>query len=341
MTSTSRPRVEWVDAGRGLAITLVVLLHATNWLAEAGLAVDGWKQFCDTVASIRLPLFFMMSGLFAGKWMRAPWPDLWRAKLSLFVWVYAVWSVISTFSFMLGLNLQGAEGNYLSQLKNLLWAPFLPRFELWFIWALALFFCVGKLIHRLPVVAQLTASGVLSFVALSGFIQGNTGWVGSAKYLFFFLVGLLLRNLIFERIDRASPTALSLSFLAWVGTAAGGTALGWAGIPGYYMLSCVLGVVAGIGVSKVLARLPLWQYLGTRTLPVYLTHTSIILVVAWVLWKLVPLPHTVGWGFALPPMVAALAIAASLALSRCADLTPGLRLLYTQPAWLSRARWLG
>lgn len=336
MSQNVKPRIDWVDAGRGLAISLVVLFHSTNWLGEAGFGVAGWEFFDDTIASIRLPLFFTMSGLFAVKWMRASWRELWRSKVSLFVWVFAVWSVIATFSFMLGLNVQGAEGNYLGQLKDLLWAPFLPRFELWFIWALALFFVVAKLLTRLPVAVQLSATGLLSLVALSDIFVGNAGWVGSAKYFFFFLCGILLRDRIIRWSSTARPAVLVAIFVAWAAIALAGTALGFREFFGYYFLCCVVGVFAGIAVSRVLARIPGPRYLGTRTLPVYLTHTTIILIVVWILARTLPLPETAVLGTFLPPLLAAVAIAASLGLSRVFARNRVLRYAYEQPRWFAR-----
>lgn len=336
MSQPVKPRIDWVDAGRGLAIVLVVLFHATNWLGEAGFSVRGWQLFDETIASIRLPLFFAMSGMFAVKWMTASWTALWRSKLSLYVWVYALWSVIATFSFMIGLNFQGAEGNYLSQLKNLLWAPVLPRFELWFIWALALFFVVAKLIHRMPRAVQLGVSGVLSVVALSGAFDGNTGWVGSAKYFFFFLCGMLLREAIIRWSTSARPVVLATVFVVWVALALASSLLKLTALPGYYFVCCVVGVFAGVAFSRVLAKIPSPRYLGARTLPIYLTHTTVILIVVWLLWSAVPLPEFAALGAVLPPIVVAVAIAVSLGLSRLVSGTPVIRCLYEQPRWLSR-----
>ena len=81
--------VSWVDTGRGLAIMLVVLYHSANWFA-----VPAWQSANSTVSTFRMPLFFAISGMFAGKWLAASWSDLWRAKISLFTWVVLVWSAI-------------------------------------------------------------------------------------------------------------------------------------------------------------------------------------------------------------------------------------------------------
>lgn len=336
---TIRPRVEWVDAGRGVAILLVIFYHTARWLHEAGFVVDGWLEINDTVASMRLPLFFVMAGLFAQKWMTATWGRLWSGKLSLYVWVYLVWSVIATFTFMLGLHFQGAQGNYFYQFVNLLWVAVLPRFELWFIWALTLFYSIARLSRRVPVAAQLIASGVLSVIALSGtFAAWNSGWSGSAKYYFFFLLGLLLRERLFRWSGRVAVPVLIAAFVVWLAAAIMGTAAGWNAVPGYYFVCCLLGLVAGLGISKALVRVPGARYLGSRTLPVYLTHTSVILVGSWVLWHAVDVLGTPAWGWALVPALAACAVAASLGLARAVRGRPPAEYLYEQPPWFAHAR---
>lgn len=331
----STSRIDWIDAGRGLAITLVVMFHATNWLGEAGFAVEGWSEFNSTIASIRLPLFFTMAGLLARKWPTASWRSLWSSKLSLFIWVYAVWSVIATFSFMLGLDLQEQQGNYFAQFRDLLLAPVLPRFELWFIWALALFFVLAKLIRKAPPALQLSLSGLVSVIALSGFLNGNAGWMGIAKYFFFFIAGLLLRRHVL-RWGTASWWASSASVAFWAGLLVLGRVLNWSSLPGYYFVSCIAGVAAGVAVSRVLALIPGTRYLGSRTLPIYLTHTSVILVLAWILWHVEPSVQGSGWVPLLPVIVSALAIATSLLISRAVRMQSPLRYLYEQPSWFAR-----
>ena len=65
--------------------------------------------------------------------------------------------------------------------------PFRPQLELWFFWALALFFLAAKSSTgrrgRGP-----AGAAAASAVALSGVDLGNTGWNGAFRYFFFFLV---------------------------------------------------------------------------------------------------------------------------------------------------------
>lgn len=339
-TPEAKPRYEWVDAGRGLAIFLVVMFHGAQWLREAGLSVDGWLLINDTLPSLRMPLFFVMAGLFAQKWMTLPWARVWSGKLSLFVWVYAIWSVLATLTFMLGLHMQGILGNPLRQIANLVVVPVLPRFELWFIWALAIFFVVARLIRRVPSGVQLTATGVLSAVALTWFPtwfpSGNSGWFGLGRYFFFFLVGLLLRDAILRASVRLPTMTLAAGFALWAVAAVAGTVLGLnSAVPGYYFVTCLLGLVAGLAISKSLSGWRALRRLGAQTLPVYVTHTSIILGLAWLLSRVSDSLSAPLWGWVVVPAVALSAVLGSLALAAWVATRRPWRYLYQTPEWLS------
>lgn len=336
MTSQTKTRVEWVDTGRGIAISLVVLFHTSNWLGDAGYADQWWIDVNAILATMRLPMFFIISGLFAGKWMSAPWRSLWTTKISLFVWVYGLWSVIATFTFMVGLNMQGADGNYFAQLRGLTTILWDPRFELWFIWALALFFTVVRLLNRVPAVVMLIVSGAISAIALSGLFPLTVGLQGALKYFFFFLLGLHLRRFFFWWAEHLA-WPLRLLFIAGSGAIAiAGAVMGLNRlVPGYYFIACIAGGLAGILISEMLTRLAVLRRIGRRTLPVYLTHTSVIILVCWVLELLPPEVKIAPVALAVAPLLAVFAIYVSLQAQRAVASRLVWELLYEQPRWFA------
>ncbi len=330
-------RLPWVDTGRGIAILLVVLFHSANWLESAGFPVDGWMEINLVLSNIRLPMFFALSGLFAGKWARASWGDIWSVKLSLFAWVYGLWSVIATVTFMAGLNLQEEYGNYLAQFKptfQMLWAP---RFELWFIWALALMFVIARLISPLPKMAQLIPFGLCSAFFLSPIVDVPFGWQGLLRYTFFFLAGMHMRRQYFALADRA-PRRVGFVIIAVSAIlAVMGTVLALnTTVIGYYFLTCCAGSVAGVMISRELARFGILQYLGQRTLPIYLTHTSIIILICWFLHLLPDSIKLLPLYWLLPPLLAVAAIWLALQLSRWVQDRRVWQYLYVQPMWFAR-----
>lgn len=325
-------RIGWVDAGRGLAILLVVLYHSARWGEVAGMDTSGWQVANDILATLRMPLFFMLAGLFAQKWQTARWASLWRAKLSLFIWVFLVWSVIDSFSIMLGFRMQDIEGNYFAQLAQVVWSPLAPRFELWFIWALSLFFVFAKLTRLIPAWVQLTLAAVISAVALSGLELGNVGWNGLLRYYFFFLLGIHGRAMILRFAEHHRLPTASIIIVVWAVLAIAGNLLGLMTLPGFYFVTAVLGVGAGIVFSVQLARFGRLRAIGARTLPIYLTHTSVILVVCYLLHFLVPVLPAAVLSAVAPPVIAAIAAAISFAAARWVPTVPVLRYLYEQPA---------
>lgn len=327
--------MRWVDAGRGLAIALVVLYHAGQWLSVAEVEVAGWRTVNDIAATLRMPLFFVMSGILATSWLSRPWSTLWRVKLSLFVWVFLLWSVLATGPFILGLYMQGHRGMALSQYRAAVMAPLEPRFELWFIWALALLFVLARMTRTVPTALLLSTAAVLSAVSFTWVDLGNVGWNGLLKYAFFFLLGLHCRPALLRLGRSCRWGILSALLVTWAGLAVCGVTLQLNAVPGYYFVTAVLGVVAGITISRVLVWWPVMRHMGAHTLPIYLAHTSAVILLAWVLFHL-PVSDLPGWsGTIIVPTVAVLAIALSLGLHTVLLRVVGGRYVYQQPELLA------
>ncbi|MBC7594691.1 MAG: acyltransferase family protein [Kineosporiaceae bacterium] len=326
-------RLAWVDTARGVAICLVALFHATNWLMTAGFHVDAWVDINVVLSSIRMPVFFAIAGMFALKWIDGSWSSLLRAKVMLFVWVYLVWEVVGSVVGWAGMGLNGDRTSLLRVVHDLILSPIVPRFELWFIWALAIFFVIAKLTRRVHPRAQLLLAAMISVVALSGWEAPNVGWGGALKYYFFFLIGLYLKDWIMAFSRVRSRAALAAIVLTW---AALGTLLvtfDLQAVPGLYFLNCVLGLLAGVCIGRALSGLLILGHLGSRTLPIYLGHTPIIVtcVLVFSTTGLIPsVPDAVA--VILPAILAPVAMCLAYVLYRGLDRR--LPWLYEPPAAL-------
>lgn len=323
----------WIDAGRGLAIVMVVLFHAANWLSVAGADVGAWIEANYVVSTLRMPLFFALSGLFARKWVSGPWRRLWDVKLRLYLWVFLVWTVIGSFAFVAGVRMKG-EGSLGTAVVPIFLALGMPRLELWFIWALALFFVVARLTVKVPVAVQLVVAALASAVALSGWETASPGWSGAVKYYAFFLVGLHLRDTVL-RIGSSQRWGVGIgAVVLWAAVSVILWQQNLREVPGLYFLNCVLGVAAGISVARVLARSQVVRSMGAKTLPIYLAHTPIIVTMAVVL-HLAGVPDGPVMAVLLPPLFVALAVAAALKLQAVAE-KHGAGFLYAPPDWFFR-----
>ncbi len=329
----ARARIEWIDAGRGLAIAMVACFHAANWLSTAGAGVDGWIQGNFVVSSLRMPLFFTLSGLFAAKWVRGSWRELVDAKVRLYLWVFLLWGLLGTVVFILGVRMKG-EGSFLDSGVAYLLSPVMPRLELWFIWALALFFLAAKATSRVRPVVQVSVAAVASAVALSGWESVNVGWSGAVKYYVFFLVGLHFREQVLRiGATRRLPVLVAV-LLAWAAVSYSLWYFGLRSVFGLYFLNCVIGVVGGIAAARLLSRVRVLRSIGAQTLPIYLAHTPIIVLTAIALHLSGALGHRVT-DLLAPPTLVVVAIALALVLRRVAERN-GAGFLYAPPAWFLR-----
>ncbi|GAA1732233.1 acyltransferase [Isoptericola hypogeus] len=332
----SSVRLPWIDAGRGIAICLVVLYHAARWLDASG-----WERVNEYVTTLRMPFFFVLSGLLAVRVTTMAWSELWSRRLSLYLWVFVVWEVVGALAYVVGFAIRGTPIGPLGLARDVLVAPLMPVYELWFIWVLAVFCVVARLLRPVPRWIQLLAAAVCSVVALApGFDLGNLGWNGALRYFVFFLAGMYGRAWLIGWVE-SSRGWRAASVAVWIGGVVAVQVLGLGGVIGGRFALSVLGVFAGLSLSSFLARWSSLRRLGANTLPVYVGHTPVIIVVSTTLLATLPAETVAGWNLLLCPALGALAIAVSqLAYRRSAPTL--LAYLYKAPPFmvsLGSRRW--
>src|SRR5690606_11238255 len=333
-------RLAWVDAAKGMSILLVVAHHAVSFLHTSGLAPPAVVAANTALASMRMPLFFLVSGLFVARPLAAPWRVLLHKRVAFFAYLFVLWTLLR-FAFF-RIPAVAAVDPYVDDTDPVALAlsPLIPGSGMWFIYALALFAVLAKLGKGLPVWLQLGAAGVLSAFVGAEIVQFEEDvWTRMARHLFFFLLGWHARTIV-ERVAGAS-TALRVAGAAAtsVGCAVGMVALGLRPVPGVALALNVLAVTFGVLFAAWIARYRLGRplvALGAQTLPVYLLH------VFWVAVVMVPLadvaiPQAVQ--YALPVVIALVCTALSLLTHRLLVAAGGTwlfalpgRLAYRAPA---------
>lgn len=339
MTAVAKPRLHWVDAGKGLSILLVVLYHATEWTQAAGFDLPILTYVNEALTDLRMPVFFFLSGLFAAKWIAGTWRALWNSKITLFSWVYLLWSLLELPAKWLGMAVLTDKigDDFLTRQALVIAAiPFRASGSLWFIWALVLFFVVAKLTARWPLWLQLGLAAAASFAvrALPSDINEKfvdltgIGYRGALLFYFFFLLGAYFREATVRRVSKLTYGPALAIAAGWLGLWVILEALSLGNMAPVSFVMSLGGVVAGLAIAVLLKRVRLLYWLGSLTLPVYLTHTTVI--VAFVsLVNLIPnLPALTGYVIAL--LAAAVAVAVSLALYSI----PRLRYLYETPPFV-------
>jgi uncharacterized membrane protein YcfT len=322
-------RVVWVDAAKGMSILLVVLHHVVSYLQVRGWVPAPVAAGNEALASLRMPLFFLASGLFVAGPMAAPWRTLLHKRVVFFLYLYVLWTLIR-FAFFSTLVPPGVDPFGAADPTALVWSLLLPGPSMWFLYALALFSVIGKLVRRFPVAPVLITTGILSALVGAGVLESGTRWDYMARFLFFFLLGWHARTLV-ERLARAT-TLLRVAGAAVVCLLGAGAAvvLDLRAVPGVaFALNCVavtFGVLFSGWLTCFRVSRPLVT-LGRQTLPVYLMHMLWLAVIVTGLRHL-PLAGA-------PPATIAYVLPVALTV-----VVVGLSLLTHQILMKARATWL-
>jgi uncharacterized membrane protein YcfT len=306
-------REGWIDLAKGGAILLVVLLHAQEVLIGNGLGTPAWDTITEALGTLRMPTFFLISGLFARKALTAPLRGFLRSKVWHFLWVYLLWSAlyVALFEGIGAVNPGGAfEGMALK------WAidTVIVNNGLWYLVALPVFFLLARWTRRVPVAVQLSVTGVVSLVFASGLIAtGTWGADHMPAYFVYFLVGCHFGPVIRSTAVRAGVVvALGIGVL-WVTLTALAYTVGWQG--------AAAAVLPLLAVPFALSAAPLiagrrWGgplvWLGRNTLPVYVMHYAPVVLIVLVLKRVGALSDGSPLRWVLPVALAAVTTGVTL-----------------------------
>lgn len=297
MRTQQSPRLPWIDAAKGIAIILVVMLHiyqlqldSALWNAgEKELRLQVWRRM-NVVEPIRMPLFFLVSGALAASALRSAWGSLLRKKTAFFYYLYVLWTSIHT------LLLVGIPAKF----DAVTWQSWLDQatYELgtiWYLWALALYFPLAKLLLSVPLLGiALGVCGNLLWQELAISHTGSLLFV-PRNFLWFFVGALLARKLLQLTLEKKTLVqgagfavifALIIAFKLHINN------------HGVFLVAAATGVYVAFLLVIALAKYApaiagVFARVGRYTLPVYVLHVPMITY--WRYWvgdSVVPLTLT-------------------------------------------------
>lgn len=321
-TAGTKPRIEWLDIAKGGSIVCVAVFHATLYMKANGFDPKFAAALNELLTPIRMPMFFTISGILGAGVLKRDWRSLLTKQIWTFVYLFALWSVIRWLYFR---HVQDnvivkTEGDTLSELATM-WV--MPESGLWFIWALAIFFLVGRLFAR----AQLLAIGIslaLAAMTWAGLIEPwNFVHRNVLVYLPFFLFGLYFGKPIVNSLAKrpvAIGIAAAIAFvvlkLVLMPSLGGGLRYGAAAIL-LSLSGLMLGCAVAIGLAHLWPKQNVFAYIGRNTLPIYVTHVLLISASSAILAQ--TLPHNAGIAHAGVFLLIAISLSIPLVLRACAN----------------------
>ncbi|WP_433534016.1 acyltransferase family protein [Micromonospora sp. CA-249363] len=276
-------RVVWADAAKGVCIVLVVGWHVVikdylriDW--HVGVPVPGlWGTLGEQFLPLRMPLFFTISGLFAANAVQRPWRTVARGRIAGFLYLYALWLLIHTA--VLAATPDFPTDRATSALGLLAQLTVTPS-NLWYLYALALYFTLAKATRRLPRSLVVVPAAALSAVAAAGLLATPGNRAGLYANLVFFLAGLYLRPHIQRWAATATRRRLALTGGAYALTLAvmaAADAQRWFGVwPAVSVVAVAFGVTAAARVVRWPAVGDRLAALGRVTLPIYVIHMPLV-----------------------------------------------------------------
>jgi uncharacterized membrane protein YcfT len=338
--SGSANRLQWVDTAKGLSIILVVMMHSAYGVGEETGDIGILHWIIGFATPFRMPEFFLISGLFLSQVIDRSWLRFADRRVVHYFYFYALWAFIQIiFKVALGAGDPATAASYLA------WAVIEPYGVLWFIYMLAVFSAVTKLLHQFKVphwAVLIVAAGLQMghFISISYVVTEFTA------YFVYFYAGYALAPQIFKLVDwvDANPGKALAGIAAWLvingllvfspgfQVLPKEMVMGIGGLPGVRLLLALTGTLMLCSVAALFSKLAFmdWlRWLGAHSIVVYLSFSIPMAMTRVVLIKLGLISNT----SVLSVVVLLVALTAPLVLYALIQWTGFGKFLFERPAW--------
>lgn len=264
-------RIGWVDYARCISILLVVMMHSTLGV-EAAFGGPGWLHpFVLFADSFRIPLFFLVSGLFVARVLNVPLIEFLDRRVLHYAYFYILWLnvqfLFKSHSFSAHLSPEEVFQAYLA-------AYIQPFGTLWFIYVLPIFFVLARICRSLP------PWFVISIAVCASLNTPETGVVvidASFQYFVYFVLGHYLANQILQIADTAKKQKFKTLCIILIWFPVNAILVGYSDHSTIEMISGILGTMSVIllcalfGASTSNIGLgSLFSWIGRHSLVIYL-----------------------------------------------------------------------
>lgn len=318
--SSPRTRHDWIDAAKAVSIFLVVMYHARHlsymldWKALDSVHFY-WEATSIFFKPLRMPLFFLISGILISSSMRKEWDEISAKRVYRMYYVYAVWAVLFATTIPTFPYAEWSIGMVTGRLFGALGGVSLG----WYIWALGSFFLFGWVTRDLPAVIPLGLAAIAAIGAIFTEDLIPVQQTSMLRCLLFFMIGVRLPQLPLWIANLASGRTLLWTFCAFCAVLALSI---WAGStfnPFVDSLAVASGIMAAkLGCERWSGFSSFGASFAKLTLPVYLIHFPVLIIILKVATSVMSESLLSNYALAITfPLIAAiLSVGVSLALYR-------------------------
>jgi len=267
-------------------VILVIVGHYFMFIASPAMSEPAsriWSPVLDQLATIRMPLLFVLSGMLVSNRIRDGWRNPKTSqRFRVTSYIYLVW--VATYALIWRLLPEGLPYHFtdLRDTVSQIWHPDTP---LWFIFALSVYTALFASLSSVPKWLILLAA--VSFGMWSATLPGDRGqifWLHILTDSMFFAAGAYARAMFmwFASVHRWPYTLALLALGLTLVPSATAFQVSIAvlsiahRVAGFMYVCAAIWFVCVLCRSRRFARVSSW--FGTRTLPLYVLHMPIIFV---------------------------------------------------------------
>lgn len=285
-------RTAWIDFAKGIGIILVVLGHALRGLRSSrilGGEHEAEFRFVDSwIYSFHMPLFFLISGLFANRGSGRDSGRFVRDKLGTIAYPYLVWSTLQT----LAQAASGGYANHKTSPLDLVGMLVTPIMQFWFLYALLLIAFGFHLLRRLGF-GPAASLAILAALWAAQTQTPLTSWIplrDAINYGDYYALGaVLIQYKAPARLEGAPAIVPTLIAGLGFGVITIWTSIGRRPTPWLVPVLAMSGILASAALAVLLSRLAGFDFirvLGVHSLEIYVAHTIASAGVRFALQKL-------------------------------------------------------
>jgi fucose 4-O-acetylase-like acetyltransferase len=266
------PRIEWIDAARGIGIILVVFGHVERGLFSSNIIHGPYWNWLDfSIYSFHMPLFFFLAGMNAPKSLRKGWSSFLTGKVTSVVYPYFLWSIAQGLLLIEMSQFTNQKATF-SELFCIGWKP---MSQFWFLYALMLCHIAMALIG--VDLRRLLPMGILAVIASQLFPENAIVARSLHSFEFYAAGALLVQGNITSSLKYDNRLLVSTFLLMLISLYFSGILSGFDFESIIVVPSAFLGIIMVILISNSLKKSLACAacYLGNASMTIFVLHISV------------------------------------------------------------------